>query len=60
MEINSCVQLKYSFVFLNYFKMKKMLHKKKSYRPWQGGSVDWSTISYTKRLRVQFPVRAHT
>ena len=27
--------------------------------PWPGGSVGWSIILYTKRLGVQFPVRAH-
>ena len=25
-----------------------------------GGSVGWSVVPYTKCLRVQFPVRAHT
>ena len=28
--------------------------------PWPGGSVGWSIVPYTKRLQVQFPVRAHT
>ena len=28
--------------------------------PWPGGPVGWSIVSYTKRLHVQFPVRAHT
>ena len=27
---------------------------------WLGGSVGWSVVPYTKRLWVQFPVRAHT
>ena len=26
--------------------------------PWLGGSVGWSIIPYTKRLKVQSPVRA--
>ena len=28
--------------------------------PWLGGSVSWSVILCTKRLWVQFLVRAHT
>ena len=28
--------------------------------PWPGDSAGWSTVLYTKRLRVHSPVRAHT
>ena len=28
--------------------------------PWPGGSVGWSIVLFTKRLQVQFPVKAHT
>ena len=28
-------------------------------RPWPGGSVGWTNVPYTKRLRVRFSVRAH-
>ena len=47
-------------MFVNGILPTNFCFKKELFLPWLGGLSCWSIIPYTKRLQVQFPVRAHT
>ena len=54
----------YGFIFVNFKIAKATVFLVQSYAKlkqlWLGGSVGWSVVLYTERLRVPFPISPHT